>query len=96
MAAVRRVLALGGHDFTSRPPDRAICELLLRLADRPVGRARGEVVAAEGKDAADLHQAATAVESASGTGAVGTAPRSPRKVVAIRISTTRCPATSSR
>lgn len=30
--AVRRILALGGHDFTSRPPDRAICELLLRLA----------------------------------------------------------------
>jgi dipeptidase E len=30
--AVRRVLALGGHDFTSRPPDRAVCELLLRLA----------------------------------------------------------------
>jgi dipeptidase E len=29
---VRRVLALGGHDFTSRPPDRAVCELLLRLA----------------------------------------------------------------
>ena len=26
---VRRVLALGGHDFTSRPPDRAVCELLL-------------------------------------------------------------------
>ncbi|HEY1853879.1 MAG TPA: peptidase E [Solirubrobacterales bacterium] len=30
--AVRRVLALGGHDFTSRPPDRAVCMLLLRLA----------------------------------------------------------------
>jgi dipeptidase E len=30
--AVRRILALGGHDFTSRPPDRAVCELLLRLA----------------------------------------------------------------
>jgi dipeptidase E len=29
---VRRILALGGHDFTSRPPDRAVCELLLRLA----------------------------------------------------------------
>lgn len=29
---VRRVLALGGHDFSSRPPDRAVCELLLRLA----------------------------------------------------------------
>jgi dipeptidase E len=30
--AVRRILTLGGHDFTSRPPDRAVCELLLRLA----------------------------------------------------------------
>ena len=29
---VRRILALGGHDFTSRPPDRAVSELLLRLA----------------------------------------------------------------
>ena len=28
----RRILALGGHDFSSRPPDRAVCELLLRLA----------------------------------------------------------------
>ena len=26
------VLALGGHDFTSRPADRAVCELMLRLA----------------------------------------------------------------
>jgi dipeptidase E len=31
-------LALGGHDFTSRPPDRAVCELMLRLAR---GRAGG-------------------------------------------------------
>ena len=29
---VRRILTLGGHDFTSRPPDRAVCEFLLRLA----------------------------------------------------------------
>jgi len=29
---VRRVLALGGHEFSSRPPDRAVCELLVRLA----------------------------------------------------------------
>ncbi|HEY0317074.1 MAG TPA: peptidase E [Solirubrobacterales bacterium] len=36
---VRRILALGGHDFSSRPPDRAICELLLRLAgERGGGR----------------------------------------------------------
>jgi peptidase E len=38
---ISRVLALGGHDFTSRPPDRAICELLLRLAGaRAEGRPR--------------------------------------------------------
>jgi peptidase E len=36
-----RILALGGHDFTSRPPDRAIVELLLRLAtERAGGRPR--------------------------------------------------------
>ncbi|HVD86149.1 MAG TPA: peptidase E [Solirubrobacterales bacterium] len=35
---VRRILALGGHDFTSRPPDRAVCELLLRLAGERGGR----------------------------------------------------------
>lgn len=36
-----RILALGGHDFTSRPPDRAVCELLLRLAtERAGGRPR--------------------------------------------------------
>lgn len=29
---VRRILALGGHEFSSRPPDRAVCELLLRLS----------------------------------------------------------------
>jgi dipeptidase E len=34
---VRRILALGGHDFTSRPPDRAVCELLLRLATERAG-----------------------------------------------------------
>ena len=37
---VRRILALGGHEFSFRPADRAVCELLLRLAaerggDRP-------------------------------------------------------------
>ena len=31
-APVRRILALGGHEFSSRPADRAVCELLLRLA----------------------------------------------------------------
>jgi peptidase E len=35
---VRRVLALGGHEFSSRPPDRAVCELLLRLAGERGGR----------------------------------------------------------
>ena len=29
---VRRILTLGGHEFSSRPADRAVCELLLRLA----------------------------------------------------------------
>ena len=29
---VRRILTLGGHEFSARPPDRAVCELLLRLA----------------------------------------------------------------
>jgi dipeptidase E len=33
-----RVLALGGHDFTSRPADRAVCELMLRLASARAGR----------------------------------------------------------
>jgi peptidase E len=38
---VSRILTLGGHDFTSRPPDRAVCELLLRLAtERAGGRPR--------------------------------------------------------
>ncbi|HET8813476.1 MAG TPA: Type 1 glutamine amidotransferase-like domain-containing protein [Solirubrobacterales bacterium] len=38
---VRRILALGGHDFSSRPSDRAVCELLLRLAaERGGGRPR--------------------------------------------------------
>ena len=36
-----RILALGGHDFTAQPPDRAICELMLRLAtERAGGRPR--------------------------------------------------------
>jgi len=38
---VSRILALGGHDFTSRPPDRAVSELMLRLAtERAAGRPR--------------------------------------------------------
>jgi len=35
---ITRVLALGGHDFTSRPADRAVCELMLRLASARTGR----------------------------------------------------------
>ncbi|HEX6456864.1 MAG TPA: peptidase E [Solirubrobacterales bacterium] len=39
--AVRRILALGGHEFSARPPDRAVCELLLRLsAERGAARPR--------------------------------------------------------
>lgn len=34
---IPRVLALGGHDFTSKPPDRAVCELMLRLATERAG-----------------------------------------------------------
>jgi peptidase E len=34
---ITRLLALGGHDFTSRPADRAVCELLLRLATTRAG-----------------------------------------------------------
>ena len=37
--SLRRILALGGHDFTSRPPDRAVCELMLRLASERAGAA---------------------------------------------------------
>jgi peptidase E len=38
---VTRILTLGGHDFTSRPPDRAVSELMLRLAtERAEGRPR--------------------------------------------------------
>ena len=41
MPLISRILALGGHDFTSRPPDRAVCELMLRLAtERAGGRPR--------------------------------------------------------
>jgi dipeptidase E len=34
---VSRILTLGGHDFTSRPPDRAVSELMLRLATERAG-----------------------------------------------------------
>ena len=34
---VSRILTLGGHDFSSRPPDRAVGELMLRLATERAG-----------------------------------------------------------
>ena len=34
---ISRVLTLGGHDFTSRPGDRAVSELMLRLATTRAG-----------------------------------------------------------
>jgi peptidase E len=34
---IPRILALGGHDFSFRPPDRAVSELLLRLATERAG-----------------------------------------------------------
>jgi dipeptidase E len=34
---ISQILALGGHDFSSRPADRAICELMLRLATTRAG-----------------------------------------------------------
>lgn len=38
---ITRILTLGGHDFSSRPPDRAVSELMLRLAtERAGGRPR--------------------------------------------------------
>ncbi len=40
---LRRILALGGHDFTARPPDRAVCELLLRLATERAGGGRPRI-----------------------------------------------------
>jgi len=38
---IGRILTLGGHEFSARPPDRAVCELMLRLAsERAAGRPR--------------------------------------------------------
>ncbi len=34
---ISRILALGGHDFTSRPADRAVSDLILRLASERAG-----------------------------------------------------------
>jgi dipeptidase E len=52
---ISRVLALGGHDFTSRPPDRAVCELMLRLAtERAGGRPRICILPTASGDTSDL------------------------------------------
>jgi dipeptidase E len=52
---ISRILALGGHDFTSRPPDRAVCELMLRLAtERAGGRPRICIVPTASGDTSDL------------------------------------------
>lgn len=40
---ISRILTLGGHDFTSRPADRAVCELLLRLATTRAGGGRPRI-----------------------------------------------------
>jgi dipeptidase E len=51
---VRRILALGGHEFSSRPPDRAVCELLLRLAHERGGeRPRVCILPSASGDASD-------------------------------------------
>jgi dipeptidase E len=54
MAPLRRILTLGGHDFTSQPADRAVCELLLRLAsERAGGRPRICIVPTASGDTAE-------------------------------------------
>ena len=52
---ISRILALGGHDFTSRPPDRAVCELMLRLAtERAGGRPKICILPTASGDTSDL------------------------------------------
>jgi peptidase E len=52
---VRRLLTLGGHEFSSRPPDRAVCEVLLRLAgERGGGRPRICILPTASGDTSDL------------------------------------------
>ncbi|HVX33452.1 MAG TPA: peptidase E [Solirubrobacterales bacterium] len=54
---VRRILTLGGHEFTSRPPDRAVCEFLLRLAGERGGeRPRICILPTASGDTSDLIQ----------------------------------------
>lgn len=53
--AVRRILTLGGHEFSARPPDRAVCELLLRLAtERARGRPRICILPTASGDTSEL------------------------------------------
>jgi peptidase E len=50
-----QILTLGGHEFSSRPPDRAVCELILRLAtDRAGGRPRICILPTASGDTAEL------------------------------------------
>jgi peptidase E len=50
-----RILTLGGHDFTACAPDRAVCELLLRLAtERAGGRPRICILPTASGDTAEL------------------------------------------
>jgi peptidase E len=52
---IPRILTLGGHDFTSRPPDRAVGELLLRLAtERAEGRPNICILPTASGDTAEL------------------------------------------
>lgn len=52
---ITRILAFGGHDFTSRPPDRAVCELVLRLATvRAGGRPRICILPTASGDTSEL------------------------------------------
>ena len=55
MLPTRRILALGGHEFSSRPPDRAVCELILKLAtERAGGRPKICILPTASGDTSDL------------------------------------------
>jgi len=52
---IGRVLTLGGHAFSSRPGDRAVCELMLRLATaRAGGRPRVCILPTASGDTSEL------------------------------------------
>jgi dipeptidase E len=75
---VRRILALGGHEFSSRPPDRAVCELLLRLgAERGGERPRICILPTASGDTSD--------QIASFYGAFGERPCEPSDVSLFRL-----------